>query len=242
MNRPPQHRRLDPGVERRRRLNTLLVTVPGLLNELLKPLLGAGRFPFMVRVLALAPAYHRRFARATDDAQLRAVKRTFLLVGVLHHQLVRRLGEPVALATTREFLYRLACSVQRKAYFPPAGQEPTWEHFHLEHEAQMEEGFISTNENGGVFHTDSSVTLQIVRCRFHECFRDMGEAAITEAFCRSDETVFNEYSPRMRFHRGAERPDTIARGAARCSFIYERVLPPPGVATRGDPHHPDCKQ
>jgi len=93
------------------------------------------------------------------------------------------------------------------------------------HETQMREGFISTNENDGIHRSGERVTLDIVRCRFHECFRDMGSPAITLAFCRSDETVFNEYSPMMRFHRGPAPVNTIARGAARCTFIYERQSP-----------------
>ena len=137
-----------------------------------------------------------------------------------------RIGEAKALAITQAFLYRLACAVQRQAYFPPPGEPRTWDHFHREHEAQIKEDFISHNENDGVVHTDATVTMDITRCRFHECFRDMGNAAITEAFCRSDETVFNEYSPLMRFHRGGQVPDTIARGASRCTFIYERLPSP----------------
>ena len=53
--------------------------------------------------------------------------------------------------------------------------------------------------------------------------RDMGDGALTLAFCRSDETVFNEYAPIMRFHRGSSPVNTIARGAPRCAFIYERT-------------------
>lgn len=87
----------------------------------------------------------------------------------------------------------------------------------------MEEGFIATNESAMAERTRDTVALYITRCRFLECFRDMGNAALTEAFCSSDETVFNEYSPSMRFHRGTHAPDTIARGAARCTFIFERV-------------------
>jgi hypothetical protein len=87
----------------------------------------------------------------------------------------------------------------------------------------MEAGFISANENDGIRRSDHAVALNITRCRFHECFRDMGNAAITLAFCRSDETVFNEYSPIMRFHRGPSPVNTIARGAARCTFVYERL-------------------
>lgn len=51
----------------------------------------------------------------------------------------------------------------------------------------------------------------------------MGAPALTEAFCRSDEVVYNEYSPDVVFHRGSEAPNTIARGASRCQFVFDRV-------------------
>ena len=215
--------KLDPAVERRRRRSILLNTVPRLLDQELKSVLGWWRFLFMARLFLLAPFYRKRFTQVNNDMPLREVKKTFLLVGVLYHELVKRMGDAKALAITQAFLYRLACAVQHLAYFPAAREQRTWDHFHRAHEAQMEEGFIRHNENDGVIHTDKTVTMHITRCRFHECFQDMGNAAITEAFCRSDETVFNEYSPLMRFHRDVQVPDTIARGASRCTFIFERL-------------------
>jgi hypothetical protein len=213
---------LDPALEARRRLGTLLVTVPGLLNRHLRPVLGWRRFAFIPKLFALAATYKKQFSRPDDDAQLQRVKATFLLVGVLYNELAKRKGAECALSVTQSFLHDLGCAVQRKAYFPPGQGTRTWDYFHDAHEAQMREGFISTNENDGIHRSDRQVTLDIVRCRFHECFRDMGNPAITLAFCRSDETVFNEYSPIMRFHRGPEPVNTIARGAPRCKFIYER--------------------
>jgi hypothetical protein len=215
--------KLDAAVESRRQRATLLHTVPGLLNRHLKPILGVWRFPFIARLLLCAPLYARRFALPSDDASLREVKKRFLLVGALYQELVRRIGPVPAASVTREFLYELGCAVQRQAYFPPDGQPRTWEGFHREHDAQMEEGFIASNESAAAERTRDTVHLHVTRCRFHECFRDMGDASLTEAFCRSDETVFNEYAPSMRFHRGTHAPDTIARGAARCNFVFERV-------------------
>lgn len=214
--------RLDPALEARRRLGTLPVTAPRLLDRHLRPVLGRRRFAFIPKLFALAGTYRKQFFRPDDDAQLRRVKATFLLVGVLYNELAKTEGAERALSTTQSFLHDLACAVQRKAYFPPDGKTRTWDYFHDAHEAQMQEGFISTNQNDGIHRSDNLVTLDIVRCRFHECFRDIGNPAITLVFCRSDETVFNEYSPIMRFHRGPAPVNTIARGAARCTFIYER--------------------
>ena len=219
----PRNSRLDPEVERRNRRVILFSAVPRLLDQELKPALGWWRFLFIARLLLLARGYGKRFARANDDVTLQEVKKRFLLVGVLYNELARRFGETKALVITQAFLYRLGCAVQRQAYFPPPGEPRSWGHFHREHAAQMEEGFVSSNEKDSVVRTDESVTFHITLCRFHACFRDMGNAAITEAFCRSDETVFNEYSPLMRFHRGGQLPDTIARGAPRCTFMFERL-------------------
>jgi len=209
---------LNPALEARRRLGTLLVTVPRLLDRHLRRVLGRRRFAFIPKLFALAGTYRKQFFRPDDDAQLRRVKATFLLVGVLYNELAKTEGAERALSTTQSFLHDLACAVQRKAYFPPHGKTRTWDYFHDAHEAQMQEGFISTNQNDGIHRSDNLVTLDIVRCRFHECFRDIGNPAITLVFCRSDETVFNEYSPIMRFHRGPAPVNTIARG----TFIYGR--------------------
>jgi hypothetical protein len=216
------YRRLDPWLEKRRRIKILTQVVPALLTRHLKPLLGWRRVPFIFRMLVVAPAFREKFSRPSDDAGLKEVKQTFLLVGVLYNLLRDRFGEEIAFRTTHQFIYEMGIAVQRQAYIPPLGMPREWSWFHREHEAQMSEGFIRNNENDGVLHSENQVSLHITRCRFFEAFRDMGNAGLTEAFCRSDETVFNEYSPGMSFHRGTDEPSTIARGATRCTFIYDR--------------------
>lgn len=223
MNTKTQYRILNANLEKRRRVRVLTRVVPALLNRLLKPVLGWRRVPFVWNMLLQAPRYRKVFARPDDDAGLSEVKQTFLLVGVLYNLLRDRLGEEIAFRVTHEFIFELGNAVQRQAYLPPPGAPRPWEWFHHEHEAQIAEGFIRNNENDGIFHSDNQVSLHITRCRFFEAFRDMGNAALTEAFCRSDETVFNEYSAEMRFHRGSEMPNTIARGAKQCTFIYDRL-------------------
>lgn len=222
INAVTQYPALNPYLEKRRRLKIVTQVVPRLLNQLLKPLLGWRRIPFILSMLLQAPRYRKLFARPNDDPGLKEVKTTFLLVGVLYNLLRIRLGEEVAFRTTHAFLYELGNAVQRQTYFPPPGTPRSWEWFHREHEAQIAEGFIRNNENDGIFHSDNEVSLHISRCRFFEAFADMGNAGLTEAFCCSDEKVFNEYSPEMRFHRGTELPNTIARGATKCTFIYDR--------------------
>ncbi|HEY0847931.1 MAG TPA: L-2-amino-thiazoline-4-carboxylic acid hydrolase [Noviherbaspirillum sp.] len=218
----PIVKHLNPWAEKRRRLRILTRVVPSLLNRLLAPLLGAARLPFILRLFVRAPAYRQKFSRPEDDAGLKEVKRTFLLVGVLYQELRARFGEEIAFRTAHRFIFELGNAVQRQAYFPPPVMPRDWDWFHREHEAQMAEGFIRNNENDGIRHSAQQVSLHITRCRFYEAFRDMGHAGLTEAFCRSDETVFNEYSAAMFFHRGSEVPNTIARGAPRCTFVYDR--------------------
>lgn len=227
----PSLARLDHRQERLRRLRTLLITVPGLLNRHLRPL-GWRRFTWIAGLLARAPRYARQFARPDDDAGHREVKKTFLLVGALYQELRARHGAPMALQITDAFLFDLGCAVQRQAY--AGGSAPlTWGRFHDEHEAQMREGFIRHNEVVGLMRSEQRVALEIKRCRFFEAFRDMGEARLAEAFCRSDEAVFNGLVARMRFHRGGASPDTIARGATRCRFVFERMA----ASTEARPPH-----
>lgn len=221
MNATAPYRILDASVERRRRLHVLTRVVPALLNRLLKPELGWRRVPFVLTMLLQAPRYRKMFARPDDDAGLSEVKQTFLLVGVLYNLLRERLGEEVAFRVAHAFIFELGNAVQRQAYLPPPGAPSPWEWFHREHEAQIAEGFIRNNENDGIVHSANQVALHITRCRFFEAFRDMGNGGLAEAFCRSDETVFNEVSPEMHFHRGTDIPNTIARGAKRCTFIYD---------------------
>jgi len=222
MNAKAPYRILDARLERRRRLHVLARVVPTLLNHLLKPVLGWRRVPFVLTMLLQAPRYRKLFARPDDDAGVSEVKQTFLLVGVLYNLLRERLGEEVAFRVAHAFIFALGNAVQRQAYLPPPGASRPWEWFHREHDAQIAEGFIRNNENDGIVHSANQVSLHITRCRFFEAFRDMGNAGLTEAFCRSDETVFNEVSPEMHFHRGPDIPNTIARGAKRCTFIYDR--------------------
>ncbi len=214
-------KKLDPVRERRRRIYILLFVMPRLFNQHLRPLLGWRRFLFIARMLLSAPRYREQFARPTDDAGLKEVKQTFLLVGAFYNELLWVRGETIASRTSHALLGDIANAVQRQAYLPPPPLPRTWEWFHQEHEAQMEEGFIRNNENDGIQRGDRVYSLHITRCRFFETFRDMGSPGLTEAFCHSDEIVFNEYSPQMRFHRGHEQPNTIARGGKRCAFIFE---------------------
>lgn len=187
--------------------------------------MGWRRLPFMVRLLLRLPGYRRRFFHPTDDEGLRVFKRKFLLAGALHHELVGRTGHEMAVTAAYNMLTEIANAVQHSWYIPPHGAGRSWDRFHREHHHQMEHGLIRFNKHSDIVTAPGSERFFITRCRFYEAFRDMGVPGLTEVFCRSDETVFNEYSPDLRFHRGDDPVNTIARGAPRCAFIFEKLPP-----------------
>ncbi|GAX91641.1 L-2-amino-thiazoline-4-carboxylic acid hydrolase [Effusibacillus lacus] len=197
--------------------------VLSILNKHLLPALGWRRFLFIPSLLATVPKYRRQFARSDDDYGLREFKKTFLLVGVLYHELVKVTGEEIARQTTKNFLAEVAIAVQRSWYIPAPGILRSYEAFHIEHEHQMQHGIIRHNEHDEIIVEPNLYRFHITRCLFHETFEDMGIPWLTEVFCQSDEVVFNEYTPDMKFHRGDNEVNTIARGAAQCTFIFEKI-------------------
>ena len=192
-------------------------------NRHLGQVMGWRRFPFMIVLLLRLPSYRRQFCHATDDEGLRILKRKFLLAGALYHELARRIGQDRAFAATYSMLMEIANSVQRNWYIPPESVKRNWDRFHREHHHQMEHGLIRFNEHSEIVSAPDGEHFFITHCRFYESFRDMQVPELTEVFCRSDETVFNEYSPHLRFHRGADPVNTIARGAPKCAFIFEKI-------------------
>lgn len=206
-----------------------------ILNRHLRPVLGWNRFPFLLRLLLSIPRYRSQFFRATDDEGLRAFKKQFLLAGVLYHELVPRLGQRQAFDLAFRILFDIANAVQRGWYMPP-GAERKWERFHAEHHHQMQHGLVRFNEHDEIVESAGSLQFHITRCRFFEAFSDMGLPGLTEVFCRSDEVIFNEYSPDMRFHRGEAPNNTIARGNPRCVFIFERVGQDRDRSSKGTVH------
>jgi hypothetical protein len=93
----------------------------------------------------------------------------------------------------------------------------------------MRSGLLRRNEHTVPVVTPERVEFRITRCCLYEAMCAMGVGPLTQAFCRSDEVVFNEYLPAMRFHRDDAESNTIARGATDCGFVFERA-PAPGAA------------
>jgi len=203
--------------------------VAHLLVRHLRPRLGWRLVPFAL-ALPWALVRVRRKAGRGGDAGVARLRRMFAPIAAVHGLLAARLGEPAAFEATFGFVSDLAEAMQRRWNLPPPGHPRSPEAFIAEHVRHMQHGLIRLNENDGLRRDGARTSFHIVRCRFFEAFRELGLPALTEAFCRSDETVYNEYLPSVRFHRGEVRPDTIARGAPRCTFVFEH-----GAGTAGDP-------
>lgn len=186
--------------------------------------LGWGRFAVVGRALLHLRAHARSFARVTDDAKLRQAKRTLLIAGALHSEIRAAFGEARADAIVHTLLERVATVLQSSIYLARPLAERTWDALHEAHDEVLTVGFARVNEHVPIESSGSLVSFEITRCRLVEALRDMGAARVAEAFCRSDEIVFGQYAPGIRFHRGTGTPDTIARGAATCRFVFERGL------------------
>jgi hypothetical protein len=208
-------------------MKSVKVMAISILHHHLKRVLGWERFVFLPKLLLSLPGYAKRFAKADDDEGLRVFKQMFTMDGALYYELRKRFGEQLARDTTYAFLCDVANAVQRSWYFPPNGEPRSFAAFHRNHESRMKHGLIRYNEHDEIVENPHMYRFHITRCVFHETFRDMGLPWLTEAFCRSDEVVFNEYSPSIKFHRGMEEDkNTIARGGSRCVFVFERVKNP----------------
>jgi hypothetical protein len=173
----------------------------------------------LLRALLHRRRWRAQFARPTDDARLTETKRRFELAGALFGELERANGREEALRLVAPLLEALAVRTQRATY---RGATGGWDQFHRAHEQAMSSGFVSVNDHDEIETSPAQVRFHVVRCRFHEALRDMGAPELTEALCRSDERVFPELVPGMRFHRGEDSPDTIARGGRRCGFVFAR--------------------
>lgn len=194
-----------------------------LVRRHLRAELGWRWLPFLLGLVPRLRGYARRFARPSDGPAARTIKRKFLLLGAIHHRLVPRIGADRANARTTELTRELVMLVQQHAYEPPRGVPKSWRTFHEAHEAQMRSGMLSLQEHDEIRDDGTIYQFHITKCRWHETFRDMELPELTELFCRSDEIVYNQYSPQIRFHRGRDAKNTIARGANRCTFIFERT-------------------
>ena len=216
-----------------------LLSLLGVLVGTLRPALGWKTVPFLVRWAAHLPGFRRRYLGTNPDPAVEECKETFLPLAAIHHELVPALGEQRAAEISQVVALGVATSMQRRWYLPPVS-ERSWDRFHREHERQMQKGLLRHNEHAASStRSGEKVEFHVTRCRFHEAFRELGTPALTEAFCRSDEIVFNEYLPSMRFHRGGGGANTIARGAPTCRFVFDRAAleaeveatPPPGQSS-----------
>lgn len=215
-----------------------LLSLLRVLIRTLRPVLGWNTVPVLVRWATHLPGLRRRYLGTNPDPATEECKETFLPLAAIHHELAAALGERRAAEISQAVALGVATSVQRRAYLPPIS-ERSWDQFHREHGRQMKKGLMRHNEHAASSsRSGEKVELQITRCRFYEALRELGTPALTEAFCRSDEIVFNEYLPSMRFHRGGGGANTIARGAPACRFVFERATLEAGVEAKDLPEQP----
>ena len=86
----------------------------------------------------------------------------------------------------------------------------------------MSAGLYRFNRYTPAKQDERTYRFEIERCVFLDALRAMGLEEATEGFCRSDEVVYNQCVEDMSFHRGTVQPNTLARGANRCAFFFER--------------------
>jgi hypothetical protein len=197
------------------------MTVMRIVWKQLHQKLGWRALPFLVGTFAGLGSYRREILSPTDDEGLAAAKKRLALLGLIYRRLIPRLGESTARDTVCELAAELAASVQRAMYMP-GGRQTTWERFHEKHEREMSAGLYRFNRYTPAKQDERTYRFEIERCVFLDAFRAMGIEEATEGFCRSDEVVYNQCVEDMSFHRGTLQPNTLARGANRCAFLFER--------------------
>ena len=206
--------------------------IVGLIVHHVRPVLGWRTGLFLAKWIVRLPHYRKRFVRPDDDGDLVEIKRSLFPLAALHHELARELGEEArALVLSHALALDVAVRLQRRWYLT-SPKERGWDAFHREHEREMRSGILRRNEHTLPVVTPDRVEFRVTRCRLYEAMCAMAIGPLTQAFCESDEIVFNECVPAMRFHRDDAEANTIARGARDCAFVFERaqqMSPPSSV-------------
>lgn len=204
-----------------------------------RPVLGWRTSLFVGRWIVRLPRYRKRFVRPDEDRDLLEITRSLFPLAALHHELARQLGDEArALVVSQALALDVAVRLQRRWYLTDPKQRG-WDAFHREHERQMRSGLLRRNEHTLPVVEPDRVEFRITRCCLYEAMCAMGVGPLTQAFCRSDEVVFNEYLPPMRFHRDDAAANTIARGAKDCGFVFERARASPTAGAESRPRGGD---
>lgn len=128
--------------------------------------------------------------------------------------LAARLGKDAALDILAEAVDRAAFQAGQ-AFASSAPEGPSLSHF---------AGVLNLWRGSGALEIadvrleGTSLTFAVTRCDYASTYAAMGlspDMAATLS-CRRDAAFAAGYSPRLRM----SRPDTIARGAARCGFVF----------------------
>ena len=186
----------------------------------LKAPLGLGRYAFLFRLALRWQVYLARYADPEDDEGLREYKRKLVWFVMIYHELRPRLGDHEALRVALEVTRSVAVLVQRSLYRAPGN--PSLSGLIVLHGRLRGKGLFRHIEYADVKVDHNRYEYRVTRCRFHEAFTAMGVPELTQAFCESDEIVFDGYARGLRFHRAGR--GTIARGAEDCTFHFEQTM------------------
>jgi hypothetical protein len=181
--------------------------------------LGARRYLLMARAAARYPGIVRRASAQRPDAGVRAYVRALAPFVTLAHELTRLLGDERGTALALRATESAAVALQRSLY--RRMRAPSLSTLTEVHARNRTVGLYRYIEYAGITRTAGAYDFRVTRCRFHEAFTLMGTPWLTQAFCRSDEVVFNQLATTIRFRRLPVLPDTIGRGGDSCSFHFD---------------------
>jgi hypothetical protein len=173
----------------------------------------------------MAPRVQARFSKLyaahelPANPKLRWHLRDYILPGLALYQLWREDGDSpeTALAKVDQAFERLAARSRNRMQLlgrlpfvypllrilikPAMGQYPAdgWQ--------------LEWKEN-----STQAIRFDMKRCFYHEVLSRQGAPELTAAFCRIDDLVYGDMSPRLAWRR----TQTIGRGAAYCDFCFAR--------------------
>ena len=193
------------------------VATRAILNELAE--LGPRRYTILVRATMRYPVIVRRALARRPDRGVGAYVVRLAPFVALSAELRSMLGDTRGIDLARRVTQTVAVAIQRSLYHRVRGRP--LETFADAHAVNRTTGLFRYIEYADITRTPDRYGFTVTRCRFFDAFTLMGAPWLTEAFCRSDEIVFNELAPAIRFRRLPVLQSTIGRGGTTCSFQFK---------------------
>lgn len=153
-------------------------------------------------------------SRAGSVALLERRRIEAAMLAEVYAVLCARFGRETALAVIEDTVRRAAFEAG-KAFAAAAPGGPGLDHFATVTALWRRGGaLVIENERRG----PDAVSFDVTRCRYAESYREMGlpDELARMVSCQRDGAFAAGYSPGLRF----SRPETIASGAAKCSFTF----------------------